>query len=94
MDITPTQSPWPFKLTRRQFPIIVSYVMTINKFLGQYLDYVGIYLPGSVFIHGQLYVAISRFKSKRGLRMLILDKENQELHNTTNVVFKEVFENV
>lgn len=94
MEITPTQSPWPFKLSRRQFPIIVCYAMTINKSQGQSLDYVGLYLPRSVFSHGQLYVAISRVKSKKGLKIVIHDKENQALKCTTNVVFKEVFENL
>ncbi|XP_058786723.1 uncharacterized protein LOC131661242 [Vicia villosa] len=94
MDISPTQSPWPFKLTRRQFPIIVSYAMTINKSQGQSLDYVGLYLPRNVFSHGQLYVAISRVKSKNGLKILIHNKDNEAADTTTNVVFKEVFENV
>ncbi|XP_058765892.1 uncharacterized protein LOC131639412 [Vicia villosa] len=31
MDMSPSQSPWPFKLSRRQFPVIVAYAMTINK---------------------------------------------------------------
>nr|KYP46560.1 ATP-dependent DNA helicase PIF1 [Cajanus cajan]KYP46565.1 ATP-dependent DNA helicase PIF1 [Cajanus cajan] len=31
----PSQSPWPFQLIRRKFPIIVSYAMTINKSQGQ-----------------------------------------------------------
>ncbi|XP_050896603.1 uncharacterized protein LOC127103381 [Lathyrus oleraceus] len=31
MDMTPTQSPWPFKMTRRKFPITICYAMTINK---------------------------------------------------------------
>lgn len=31
MSLSSSQSPWPFKLVRRQFPLIVSYVMTINK---------------------------------------------------------------
>ncbi|KAK2394369.1 ATP-dependent DNA helicase PIF1 [Trifolium repens] len=42
MDMSPSQSPWPFKMTRRQFPIIVSYAMTINKSQGQSLDQVGL----------------------------------------------------
>jgi len=31
MSMSPSQSPWPFKLIRRQFPIMLSYAMTINK---------------------------------------------------------------
>ncbi|XP_058726301.1 uncharacterized protein LOC131597634 [Vicia villosa] len=94
MDITPTQSPWPFRMTRRQFPIMVCYAMTINKSQGQSLDFVGIYFPRSVFSHGQFYVAVSRVKSKKGLKILIHDKDKQPLSVTTNVVFKEVFENL
>ncbi|XP_058726187.1 uncharacterized protein LOC131597510 [Vicia villosa] len=94
MDITPTQSPWPFRMTRRQFPITVCYAMTINKSQGQSLDHVGIYLLRSVFSHGQFYVAVSRVKSRKGLKILIHDKDKHPLTTTTNVVFKEVFENL
>lgn len=45
MDMSPSQSPRSFKLNRRQFPIIVSYAMTINKSQGQSLDWVGLYFP-------------------------------------------------
>ncbi|KAF1887764.1 hypothetical protein Lal_00023772 [Lupinus albus] len=31
MNLSPSHSTWHFKLTRRQFPLTVSYVMTINK---------------------------------------------------------------
>jgi ATP-dependent DNA helicase PIF1 len=85
MELSPSQSPWPFKLIRRQFPIIVSYAMTINKSQGQSLDCVGLYLPKPVFSHGQLYVAISRVKTKKG-KMLILDEEKKATNITTNVV--------
>jgi ATP-dependent DNA helicase PIF1 len=94
MSLSPSQSPWPFKLIRRQFPIIVSFAMTINKSQGQSLDFVRLYLPKDVFSHGQLYVAMSRVKSKSGLKILIHDKDKLPLDHTTNVVFKEVFHNV
>lgn len=94
MSMSPSQSPWPFKLIRRQFPIIVSYAMTINKSQGQSLATVGLYLPKPVFSHGQLYVALSRVQTKKGLKVIIHDKDRNPLTTTTNVVFKEVFQNL
>lgn len=94
MSLSPSQSQWPFKLVTRQFPIIVSFAMTINKSQRQSLDFVGLYLPKPVFSHGQLYVAISRVKSKQGLKILIHNNDKQPMTNCTNVVFKEVFHNI
>lgn len=94
MSMSPSQSPWPFKLIRKQFPVVVSYAMTINKSQGQSLASVSLYLPKPVFSHGQLYVAVSRVQSKTGLKILIHDNENKEQTQTTNVVFKEVFQNL
>jgi ATP-dependent DNA helicase PIF1 len=68
--------------------------MTINKSQGQSLDSVGLYLPKPVFSHGQLYVALSRVKTKNGLKILIHDNENKPSDTTTNVVYKEVFQNI
>jgi len=38
--------------------------MTTNKSQGKTLSKVGLYIPRPVFIHGQLYIAVSRMKTK------------------------------
>ena len=52
------------------------------------------YLSYPVFCHGQLYVALSRVQSKKGLHILIHDKEGTPKNTTINVVYKEVFANL
>lgn len=54
----------PFVLHRRQFPIVLAFAITINKSQGQSFDHVGIYVNRPLFSHGQLYVALSRCRSK------------------------------
>ncbi|XP_028752922.1 uncharacterized protein LOC114712535 [Neltuma alba] len=39
MDMNPSESRWPFRMQRRQFPITLSFAMTINKSQGQSLNY-------------------------------------------------------
>lgn len=94
INLTPSDTTLPFKMRRRQFPLSVAFAMTINKSQGQSLEKVGVYLPKPVFSHGQLYVALSRVTSKKGLKILIVNKEGEIQRQTTNVVFKEVFQNL
>ena len=82
--------PYPFK--RIQFPIRLSFAMTINKAQGQTLDFVGLYLPEPVFSHGQLYVALSRARTARCIQILIKADINDPISSTRtkNVVYHEV----
>jgi PIF1-like helicase/DNA helicase Pif1-like protein len=47
------------KLNRRQFPIQLVFMMTINKSQGQSIKQVGIDLCKPIFSHGQLYIVFS-----------------------------------
>ncbi|RYR69141.1 hypothetical protein Ahy_A03g015674 isoform B [Arachis hypogaea] len=94
MNLIPSDLRLPFKFQRRQFSLTVCFAMTINMSQGQSLSHVRLYLPKSVFTHGQFYVALSRVKSRSGLRILILNEDGNPKSSTTNVVFKEVFNNI
>ncbi|KAM5554594.1 hypothetical protein ABKV19_022807 [Rosa sericea] len=82
----------PFSLIRRQFPIRLSFALTINKAQGQTIPNVGVYLPNHVFSHGQLYVALSRGVSIQTTKVLIKNSaiEGEPGAHTRNVVFKDV----
>lgn len=94
MECCPSDSKLPFKLIRNQMPLQICYAMTINKSQGQSLEMVDLFLRKSIFTHGQLYVAISRVTSHKGLRIFIDDDSGQSMTYTLNVVFKEVFYNL
>ncbi|XP_076946714.1 uncharacterized protein LOC143618348 [Bidens hawaiensis] len=89
--LTPSDKRIPFKFQRRQFPIAVCFAMTINKSQGQSLSRVGLFFKQPVFSHGQLYVALSRVKSRDGIKLVIFDKDGNLTNRTSNVVYKEVF---
>ncbi|GKA16514.1 ATP-dependent DNA helicase PIF1-like protein [Tanacetum coccineum] len=91
LRITLSDKRLPIKIVRKQYPLSLSFAMTINKSQGQSLSKVGFYLPRPIFTRGQLYVALLRVKSKRGLKVVVCDEEGNVLKTTTNVVYKEVF---
>ncbi|XP_008184419.1 uncharacterized protein LOC103309803 [Acyrthosiphon pisum] len=59
IPMIPTDLPIPFK--RVQFPVKISFALTIYKSQGQTFELVGIDLRKKCFTHGQLYVSRSSF---------------------------------
>ncbi|KAF1863169.1 hypothetical protein Lal_00012479 [Lupinus albus] len=54
-----------FQTYRKTISCIYIYVMTINKSQGQSVESLRLYLPRRIFSHDQLYIVISRVKSKK-----------------------------
>jgi len=84
----------PVQFKRTQFPLRLCFAMTINKAQGQTLDFVGIYLREPVFSHGQLYVALSRAKSSKSVKILIRPPtaDSSDDHSTYNIVYDEIIQ--
>ena len=90
LKLAPSDVNLPFTLQRIQFPVRLSYSMTINKSQGQTFNQVGIYLPEPVFSHGQLYVAFSRARTLSGVKVLLDPQKNDGKCITKNVVYKDI----
>lgn len=94
IELMPSDPTMPFMMKRRQFPIRLSFAMTINKSQGQTFDKIGIYLRSLVFTYGQLYVSFSRVKSFHDVTVEIVKSSVQGDFNckyyTSNVVYKEI----
>uniref|UniRef100_A0A7E4URS8 ATP-dependent DNA helicase n=1 Tax=Panagrellus redivivus TaxID=6233 RepID=A0A7E4URS8_PANRE len=76
----------PVKLKRRQFPVRLAFAMTINKSQGQTFERVGLDLTTGIFSHGQLYVALSRCRSRENVKIKLAPKQTK----TLNMVYEEV----
>ena len=61
---------FPFSFKRKQFPVRLSFAMTINKSQGQTIPTVVVYVPKLVFSHGQLYVTLSRATATSNIKIL------------------------
>jgi len=98
IDLCPSDTRYPFRLRRRQFPVKPAFAMTINKSQGQTLKKVGICLHEPVFAHGQLYVAFSRCKEQVNVKVQVFDSLpfqgnlllNSDCVFTQNIVYKNI----
>jgi hypothetical protein len=88
VPLIPSDESLPFDLKRIQFPIKPAFAISINLSQGQTLDYAGIWLKNSVFLHGQLYLALSRVS---GFIPSSEVQENRDYGLTKNIVNRQVF---
>jgi hypothetical protein len=58
--------------------------MTVNKAQGQTIPNVGVYLPEPVFLHGQLYVALSRATTRSNIRILAVPTAEEDMNEKEN----------
>jgi ATP-dependent DNA helicase PIF1 len=61
--VLPSASGLPFALSRRQYPLIPAYALTVHRVQGQTLKRMGLYFTGDAFCHGLLFTALSRVRS-------------------------------
>ncbi|XP_029647710.1 uncharacterized protein LOC115221648 [Octopus sinensis] len=81
MSLTPSDTIYKFK--RLQFPIKLSFAMTINKVQGQSLQMVCLNLTEQVFSHGQLFLGCSHLGSTQSLDICASEGK------TRNMAYKE-----
>ncbi len=102
ITLSPSDTDWPFTLRRRQFPLQLCFVMTFHRAQGQTFLKLGLYLPEPVFVHGQLYVGVSRVGASEDLSIYIVSRpelfhgklENHgEATFTRNIVWQELLLN-
>lgn len=76
-------SDFPIEFKRVQFPVKLSFAMSVNKSQGQSYKVVGLDLQTPCFSHGQFYVGASRVGSRENLYVYAPN-------GITNVVYQEV----
>lgn len=74
-----------------QLPLNNSYALTVHKAQGMSLDRVDVSLQ-SCFEYGQAYVALSRAKTKKGLRILWFHPKSVQAHPKVKQFYEELVE--
>ena len=85
--LSTTEGELPFVLTRKQFPINLCFLMTVNKSKGQTLGIVGLDLQTAAFTHSHLYITMSHGTNVANLAVLHASSPPVV---TQNIVFPEL----
>ena len=87
-----------YQLTRVQIPLRLAYAMTFNKSQSQTIDKILIDCRNEPFAHGHAYVAFSRVRDCKNVRVFINDDQLEQsgiIHGElmpiiTNIVYQEI----
>ena len=84
-----------FEMIRTQFPLRLAYSLTMNKSQGQELERALLDVTIPPFVHGHLYVALSRAKTAEGIAVIV--SPNQITENAIilqNVLYPELLNDI
>jgi ATP-dependent DNA helicase PIF1 len=91
------QLPWgkSYQMVRTQFPLRLSYAITVNKAQGQEYDRTLYDVRGEAFSHGHAYVAYSRSKIYDTFNILCgPDQVHEDKAVITNIVYSELIASI
>jgi hypothetical protein len=93
IQLCPSDPTLPFKLSRRTFPIKISFAMTTSEADSKMLKLVGIYPLSPVFSHGQLYMSFSLFSSFENVAATITERHRGRTENdrfiSSDILYRE-----
>ena len=69
-----------------QFPVTLAWAITIHKSQGKTFDNIIVNLGTGAFVHGQVYVALSRCRTLNGITVIIKKIENKDIIVDNDVV--------
>ncbi|KAJ8592472.1 hypothetical protein M405DRAFT_691750, partial [Rhizopogon salebrosus TDB-379] len=88
IEFTPPHASWT--VHRFQFPLRPAYATTFSGCQSLTLDKTVLDSRCDVFVHGQLYTALSRIRVRGDSRILFSDDKNDYDYNTSNIVYEEL----
>uniref|UniRef100_A0A914YXE1 ATP-dependent DNA helicase n=1 Tax=Panagrolaimus superbus TaxID=310955 RepID=A0A914YXE1_9BILA len=78
-----------YQVYRKQFPVRPAFALTVHKSQGQTFDKIGIDISKGVYVHGHLYVAVSRTKAWHRLQIKL---HPDDVNCSRNTVYIELLD--